>query len=159
MTSRRPWPWAGAKADGLPHPEPVFVVGAPAALPRFHGKNTTGITGRVGGGQEFFSISFGMPEDGHGDESSGFAFILSVRSGWEACLASITLTGPGRPATPDGESDLAMANPARLEHRTGAGLPRGPPPSGKPAMDAAGQRGGPGTTTPFSAPDFPWKVV
>ncbi len=98
--------WGGIDTEGTPFLEPAFVIDAPAALPDSAGDYR--ITGRTAGGGELFSLSFTMPVTAHGDGSSGFAFALPVRAGWEDSLATITLSGPGGSVTLDGESDIPM---------------------------------------------------
>ena len=85
--------WGGIDAEGAPFLEPAFVVDAPAALPDSAGEYR--ITGRTATAGELFSFSFTMPVTADGDGSSGFAFALPVRTGWEGSLETITLSGPG----------------------------------------------------------------
>ena len=125
-------------ADSVPYLEPAFVVDAPAALPDSAGEYR--ITGRTVGGAELFSFSFIMPVTADGDGTSGFAFALPVRAGWEDSLATITLSGPGGNVTLDGESDIPMA--ILHDPRTGQvrGILRDPPPTTQAASDAVGAR-------------------
>ena len=95
--------WGGTDADGVPFLEPAFVVDAPPALPDSTGDHR--VTGRTGGGGALFSLSFTMPETADGDGSSSFAFVVPTRSGWEANLASITLSGPDGSVTLDEDTD------------------------------------------------------
>ena len=128
--------WGGIDAEGAPFLEPAFVVDAPPALPDSAGDYR--ITGRTAGGGEIFSFSFTMPEIADGDGSSGFAFAVPVRAGWEDSLATISLSGPGGSVTLDGESDIPMA--ILRDTRTGQvrGILRDPPLAGEVAADAVG---------------------
>ena len=125
-------------ADSLPYLEPTFVIDASAALPDSAGDYR--ITGRTAAGGELFSLSFTMPETVDGDGSSGFAFALPVRAGWEGSLATITLSGPKGSVTLDGESDIPMA--ILRDPRTGQvrGILRDPPQATEVAADAVGAR-------------------
>ena len=98
--------WGGVGADTVPFLNPALVVDAPAVLPDSAGVHR--ITGRTTSGVELFSLSFTMPEVADSDGSSSFAFVLPVRPGWEANLASITLSGPGGSAILDSDTDLPM---------------------------------------------------
>ena len=126
--------WGGVDADNLPYLEPAFVVDAPAALPDSTGEYR--ITGRTAGGGQLFSLSFTMPVTADGDGSSGFAFALPVRAGWEGSLATITLDGPGGTVTLDDDSDIPMA--ILRDSRTGQvrGILRDPPLAAEVAADA-----------------------
>ena len=140
--------WGGVGADGVPYLEPAFVVDAPAALPDSAGEYR--ITGRTAGGSELFSLSFTMPVTADGDGSSSFAFALPVRAGWEASLATITLSGPSGSVTLDGESDIPMAilrNPRTGQVR---GILRDPPLPTQVAADVAGTAAGLGFEVLFS---------
>ena len=119
--------WGGVGAGGDPFLEPAFLVGAPPALPDSAGAYE--ITGRSGGGDELFSLSFGMPKVADGGGRSGFAFALPVRPEWAGVLASVTLSGPGGSFTLDRGSDRPAA--ILLDRRTGQvrGILRGLPPS------------------------------
>ena len=99
--------WGGVTVDTVPFLEPVFVVEAAPTLPRADGDYQ--LTGNTDGGGQLFSLAFDMPEVADGDGSSSFAFVLPVRSGWEANLVRITLTGPAGSVTLDADSDLPMA--------------------------------------------------
>ena len=99
--------WGGVGADSVPFLEPAFVVDAWPELPRAGGDYR--LTGRTGGGEALFSLSFAMPVVADGDGSSSFAFVLPVESGWAGALATITLAGPGGSVTLDADSDLPMA--------------------------------------------------
>ncbi|WP_419935278.1 M66 family metalloprotease [Candidatus Palauibacter sp.] len=99
--------WGGVGAEGVPFLEPVFVVDAPPERPRSRGAYQ--LSGHSAAGDELFSFGFDMPEVADGDGSSGFAFVLPVRPGWERDLASITLSGPGGSVTLDGETDRPVA--------------------------------------------------
>ena len=98
--------WGGVDTEGAPYLEQAFVVDAPPVLPDSAGEYR--IIGRTEGGAELFNLAFAMPEPADGDGSSGFAFVLPVRSGRENSLASITLSGPGGSFTRDGDSDLSV---------------------------------------------------
>ena len=128
--------WGGVGADSVPYLEPAFVIDAPTALPDSVGEYR--VTGRTTGGGELFSLSFTMPVTADGDGSSGFAFALPVRAGWEDRLAAITLTGPQGSVTLDGESDIPMA--ILRDPRTGQvrGILRDPPLATEVAADAIG---------------------
>ena len=139
--------WGGIGADTVPYLEPAFVVEAPPALPDSAGAYD--VMGRTADGGALFTLSFGMPERVDGDGSSSFAFVLPVRSGWEA-LASITLTGPGGSVTLDGESDLAMAILRNAQTGQIRGILRDPPPGIQAAADAVGQGVGTGLDVLFS---------
>ena len=134
--------WGGVDTDGAPYLEPAFVVDAPPVLPDSAGEYR--IVGRTEGGGELFNLAFAMPETADGDGSSGFAFVLPVRSGWEGSLATITLAGPGGSVTLDGDTDLPMAilrDPRNARVR--AILRDDPAPAMQAAADAgaAGARG------------------
>ena len=140
--------WGGVGADSVLFLEPAFVVEAPAALPDSAGEYV--ITGRAADGSELFSLPFTMPETADGDGSSGFAFVLPVRPGWEGNLASITLTGPGGSFTLDGDSDLSVTilrNPRNGQVR---GILRDLPGPAQAAMDSATGQAGPGLEVLFS---------
>ena len=110
--------WGGISADSVPFLEPAFVVAAPAALPSSTGEYK--ITGRTGGGDELFWLSFDMPEVADGDGRSSFAFALPVQPGWADQLASITLSGPGGSVTLDKKTDrpvTILRNPRTREIR------------------------------------------
>ena len=98
--------WGGIGADSVPFLEPAFVVDAPAVVPDSAGEHR--IAGKTTSGRELFSLSFTMPEVADGEGSSGFAFVLPVRSGWVGELTSITLAGPGGSFILNDDSDLAM---------------------------------------------------
>ena len=136
--------WGGVSADSVPFLEPAFVVDARPELPRSGGEYR--LTGRNGGDDELFSISFAMPNVADGDGSSSFAFVLPVRSEWEDSLATITLSGPGGSFTLDADSDLSVTilrNPRNGQVR---GILRDLP---DPAM-AAALATGPGLEVLFS---------
>ena len=139
--------WGGIGTDSVPYLEPAFTVDAPAALPDSAGEYR--VTGRTAGGGQLFSLSFTMPVTADGDGSSGFAFALPVRAGWEDSLAAITLTGPKGSVTLDGESDMPMA--ILRDPRTGQvrGILRDPPQSTQAAANAVGGRA-PGLEVLFS---------
>ncbi len=140
--------WGGVGADSVLFLEPAFVVEAPAALPDSAGEYV--ITGRAADGSELFSLPFTMPETADGDGSSGFAFVLPVRPGWEGDLASIALTGPGGSFTLDGDSDLSVTilrNPRNGQVR---GILRDLPGPAQAAMDLATGQAGPGLEVLFS---------
>jgi hypothetical protein len=99
--------WGGADAAGVPFLEPAFAVDAPASLPVSGGEYR--LVGRDGGGGELFSLDFDMRTMTHGDGRSSFSFVLPVQSGWDATLASLTITGPGGSATLSTASDIPMA--------------------------------------------------
>ncbi|MYI46655.1 MAG: hypothetical protein F4123_09825, partial [Gemmatimonadetes bacterium] len=99
--------WGGVGADSVPFLEPAFVVDARPELPRADGEHR--LTGRTGGGDDLFSLSFAMPVVADGDGSSSFAFVVPAPSGWDGALATITLAGPGGSVTLDADTDLAMA--------------------------------------------------
>ena len=128
--------WGGVGADSVPYLEPAFVIDAPPALPGSAGEYR--VTGRTAGGGQLFSLSFTMPVTADGDGSSGFAFALPVRAGWEDRLAAITLTGPKGSVTLDGESDIPMA--ILRDPRTGQvrGILRDHPLATEVAADAIG---------------------
>lgn len=128
--------WGGIDDVGLPRLEPAFVVDAPPALPDSAGAYR--ITGRTASGAELFSYSFTMPATAYGDGSSGFAFALPVRAGWEDVLATITLSGLGGTVTLDGESDIPMA--ILRDPRTGQvrGILRDMPAATEVAADGVG---------------------
>ena len=129
--------WGGQRADSVPFLEPAFLVDAPPALPQSGGDYR--LAGHTADGSELFSLAFAMPEVADGDGSSTFAFVISVRAGWEGNLASISLTGPGGSFMLDGESDAPMTilrNPASGQVR---GILRDLPPATQAAMDAVGQ--------------------
>ena len=98
--------WGGVGAGGAPFLEPVFVVEAPASLPRSTGEY--GIIGRTGSGDELFSLTFGMPKVADGGGRYSFAFALPVQPGWADQLASITLSGPGGSVTLDQDTDRTV---------------------------------------------------
>ena len=85
------------------------------------------MTGRDASGRELFSLSFAMPVTADGDGSASFVFALPVRAGWEGSLATITLSGPERSVSLDGDSDIPMA--ILRDPRTGQvrGILRDPP--------------------------------
>ena len=140
--------WGGANAEGQPFLEPAFVVDAPAVLPDSVGQHR--ITGRTANGRELFSLGFTMPEVADGDESSGFAFVLPVRPGWEGELASIMLDGPGGSFTLDGESDQPVTILRNLRNGQVRGILRDLPGPAQTAMDAATGQTGPGLEVLFS---------
>ena len=114
------------------------MIEAPPTLPDSAGEY--GLTGQSEGGAELFSLAFAMPETADGDGSSGFAFLLPVRPGWENSLASVTLTGPDGSATLNRDSDIPMAilrNPSTGQIR---GILRGPPSATQAAADAGAAR-------------------
>ena len=128
--------WGGVGTDSVPYLEPAFVIDAPAAFPDSAGEYR--ITGRNAAGGELFSHSFTMLVTVDGDGSSGFAFALPVRAGWEGSLATITLSGPEGSVTLDGESDIPMAilrNPRTGQVR---GILRDPLQATQAAADGAG---------------------
>ena len=132
--------WGGIGADSVPFLEPAFVVDAPAALPDSAGEYR--IAGGTDNGTELFSLAFSMPKMTDGDGSSGFAFVLPVRSGWEDTLARITLSGPAGSTTVDRGSDLPIVilrNPRTGQVR---GILRDPPPETQAARDEAGRVAG-----------------
>jgi hypothetical protein len=99
-----------------------------------------------------FSLGFAMPEtaDAVGD-ASAFVFVVPAEPGWEAALASITLTGPDGSFTLDGDSDIPMA--ILRDSRNGqvrALLRDWPSSTTQAAMSAAGQGAGTGFQTLFS---------
>ena len=98
--------WGGVTTDGASFLEPAFVVDAPPELPLSGGEYR--LTGRTGGGEDLFALSFAMPKVADGDGSSSFAFALPVESGWADALATITLSGPGGSITLDADSDLSV---------------------------------------------------
>ena len=139
--------WGGIDADSVPYLEPAFVVDAHPALPDSAGAYT--VTGRIAGGAELFSLSFAMPQTFDGDGSSSFAFVLPVRSGWEA-LAAVTLTGPGGSATLDADSDRPMTILRNSRNGQVRGILRDSPLPGRVAADAAGAAAGPSLEVLFS---------
>ena len=99
--------WGGIDADGVPFLDPVFVIDAPASLPRSIGEYV--VIGRAGDGTVLFSLPFEMPVVADGDGSSSFVFMLPVQPGWAGRLASVTLTGPGGSATLDEDTNRPVA--------------------------------------------------
>ena len=95
--------WGGVDAHGRPFLEPALVVDVPPAPAPPAGEHE--LTGRTAGGEELFSLRFGMPEVAGGDGGSSFVFALPVRAGWEDQLAGITLWGPEGTVTVDRESN------------------------------------------------------
>ena len=87
--------------------EPSLVVDAPPAQPPAGGEYA--VTGRGAGGEELFSLRFGMPEVVGGDGGSSFVFALPVRAEWEDQLARITLSGAEGTVTVDRESNRPVA--------------------------------------------------
>ena len=142
--------WGGVGADSVPYLEPAFVIDAPAVLPDSAGEYR--IAGRNPGGGELFSLNFTMPATADGDGSSSFAFGLPVRAGWEASLATITLSGPGGTAALDGDNDIPMAILRDLRTGQVRGILRDPPPATQAAADAVGVSapGAPGLEVLFS---------
>ncbi len=140
--------WGGVDADSVPFLEPAFVVNAPPALPRSGGEYR--LAGRTSGGAELFALSFDMPETADGDGSSGFAFVLPARPGWESSLATITLSGPERSFTLDGDSDLPVV--ILRDTRTGQvrGILRDPQLPIQAVRDAAAYSAGPNLNVLFS---------
>ena len=132
--------WGGVGADGAPFLEPAFVVDAPARPPDSGGEHR--ITGLAGGGSELFSVDFTMPRTADDDGRSAFAFVLPVRPGWEAGLASITLSGPGGSVTLDADTDLPMTILRNRGNGQVLGMTRGLPPAAQAAGDAAGSAAG-----------------
>lgn len=139
--------WGGVRADGAPYLEPAFVVETPAALPDSAGDYR--VIGRAADGGDLFSLSFATAEVADGDGSSGFAFALPVEAGWEATLATITLSGPQGSVTLDGDSNIPLA--ILRDPRTGQvrGFLRDLPSSPRAAMDAGLSRA-PGLEVLFS---------
>ena len=104
--------WGGLDAGGTPYLEPALVVDAPPALPPSGGDYV--VTGRTAGGEELFSLRFGMPEVDGGDGGSSFVFAIPVEVGWGDQLAGITLSGPGENATLNLDTDrpvVILRNP------------------------------------------------
>ena len=132
--------WGGVGADGAPLLEPAFVVDAPAVLPDSGGEHR--ITGLADDGSELFSVEFTMSRVTDGDGRSSFAFALPVRPGWEADLASITLSGPGGSVTLDADTDLPMTILRNPRNGQVLGMTRGLPPAAQAAGDAAGSAAG-----------------
>ena len=60
--------------------------------------------GRTVGGEELFSVRFGMPGV-EGGGAASFTFAIPVESEWASELAGITLSGPGGSATLDLDTD------------------------------------------------------
>ena len=132
--------WGGLGADGAPLLEPAFVVEAPAVLPDSGGEHR--ITGLADDGSHLFSVEFTMPRVTDGDGRSSFAFALPVRPGWEADLASITLSGPGGSVTLDADTDLPMTILRNPRNGQVLGMTRGLPSAAQAAGDAAGSAAG-----------------
>ncbi len=107
--------WGGAKADGQPFLEPVFVVDAPPQLPQSIGANR--LTGRSPDGVELFAFSFDMLETADGDGSSSFAFTLPVQHHWADQLETVTVAGPRGSFTLEGNNEPPVA--LMLDRRTG----------------------------------------
>jgi hypothetical protein len=139
--------WGGIGSDGRPYLEPAFVVDARPMLPA-SGEDYR-IVGRTGEGAELFDLAFAMPEVADGDGRTNFAFVLPVRPGWEAALASITLSGPGGSAILDESTDRPMA--LLRDRRTGQvrGFLRDQAPATQTAADGA-PGGGQGIEVLFS---------
>ena len=140
--------WGGIGSDGQPYLEPAFVVDARPMLPASGGDYR--ISGRTGQGAELFDLTFAMPEVADGDGRTNFAFVVPVRSGWEAALASITLSGPGGSATLDESTDRPMA--ILRNSRTGQvrGFLRDAAPATQAAADGRRQAAAQGLETLFS---------
>ncbi|MDE2795661.1 MAG: hypothetical protein OXL34_12650 [Gemmatimonadota bacterium] len=105
-TARSLLVWGGVDAGGRPYLEPALVVDAPPVLPVGGGDNE--VTGLTAGGEELFSLRFGMPEVGGSGGGSSFVFAIPVEVEWEDRLARITLSGPGGNATLDRDTDRPM---------------------------------------------------
>ena len=140
--------WGGVGADAAPLLEPAFVVDAPAVLPDSGGEHR--IIGLADDGSALFSVEFTMPRVTDGDGRSAFAFVLPVRPGWEADLASITLLGPGGSVTLDADTDLPMTILRNLRNGQVLGMTRGLPTAAQAAGEAAGSAAGPALDILFS---------
>ena len=117
--------WGGVAGDGAPFLEPTFVVDAPPTLPRAGGDYR--LTGRTVTGAELFSLDFAMRGVADDDGGSSFAFVLPAREAWAGTLASITLAGPDRSHTLDGDADLPMTIMRDAGTGEVSGILRGPP--------------------------------
>ena len=128
--------WGGVDALGEPYLEPALVVDAPLSLPSAGGDHE--LTGRTATGEVLFSLRFGIPEPGSGDDGSSFVFALPVRAEWEVQLASITLSGPEGTATLDRGSNRPVS--IVRDPRTGRirGILRGASALGLAAADGGG---------------------
>ena len=140
--------WGGVGADDTPFLEPAFVVDAPERLPDSGGEHR--ITGLAPDGSELFSVEFTMPPVADADGRSAFAFVLPVRSAWEADLASVTLSGPGGSDTLDADTDLPMTILRDRRNGRVLGIAQGPPPAAPAAGGAAGSAAGPVLDVLFS---------
>lgn len=97
--------WGGLDENDDPFLEPAFVVDAPSTLPVAPGAYE--LSGRTGGGDELFTLSFDMQEVSDGGTPS-FVFALPARAGWAGRLASITLSGPAGVVSLDGRTEQPM---------------------------------------------------
>ena len=128
--------WGGVNAAGEPYLEPALVVDAAPTLPPDGGEH--GLTGRTAGGEELFSLRFGIPEMAGGDGGSSFVFALPVQAEWEGRLASITLSGREGTVVLDRESNRPVA--MVRDPRTGRirGILRGASAAGLAGVDGGG---------------------
>ena len=134
--------WGGTDPRGVPFLEPVFVVEAPAALPRTIGDYE--LTGRTAAGEELFTLSFDMPEVADGDGGSVFVFSLPVQPDWADQLATVSLSGPGGVDTLDKETD----HPMTILRNPRTGQIRGIMPSITPTALTDGNRASPFSLDP-----------
>ena len=99
--------WGGVDADGTPFLEPALVVDAPPTQPPAGGEHE--LTGRGAGGEELFSLRFGMPGVAGGAGGSSFVFALPLRAEWEDWLAGVTLSGPEGTVTVDRDTNRPVS--------------------------------------------------
>ncbi len=133
--------WGRVGASGELVLEPAFVVNAPPVLPQTSGPYW--LIGKDADGSELFALSFDMAASADGDGGAAFAFALPVQPEWADELERITLSGPKRAVTMDGDGPRSVA--ILQDSSTGRVLgilrdldPRGPLPAARKALPESG---------------------
>ena len=114
--------WGGVNADGTPFLEPAFAVNAPATLPDSAGDYR--LEGLRSDSTELFSLTFGMLEVADARRCLGVRLRTPGRTRMGRCAREYQVVRTRRIRCDRLGDPAADGDPARPDHRPGAGVPR-----------------------------------